>query len=126
MKKTKPANLKDALVEIEKLEIKLATYETSPYFDTYKTVEMQLKSFNKQLTIHDDGKGKIDLFAEKDDKSFDRMKWYFDKVLALNQNLAELRKMMTPEQQKEIAKEAELQGLDTATRMAIKARDAKK
>lgn len=121
----RPTSLKgEALKYTKYLEEKLKTYETSPYFETYKTVEMQLKSFNKQLTINENGKGKIDLFAEKDDKSFDRMKWYFDKVLDLNKNLQELRRMMTPNQQKELAKEAELNNLGFAERMAIKAKDA--
>ena len=92
----KPAGLKgEGLKYVTYQEDRLKAYETSPHLKTYLTIHHQLESFNKQLTIENDGKGKIDLFAEKDDKSFDRMKWYFDKVLDLNKNLNELRKMMT-------------------------------
>ena len=46
--------------------------------------------------------GKIDLFADKDDKSFDRTKWYFEKMLDLAKNLDSLKKMMRTDEQKEV------------------------
>lgn len=92
----KPSGLKgETLKYVKYLQDRLRAYEDSPYLQTYQTIDRQLRSFNEQLTIKEDGSGKIDLFAEKDDKSFDKMKWYFDKILELNKNLAELRRMMT-------------------------------
>ena len=103
---------KDIQPYIEHLEERVKKFESSPYVETYLTIHNQLSDFNKQLTItgqtvvNSEGvkekKGKIDLFADKDDKSFDRMKWYFDKILDLNKNLDELRKMMTPDEVEDI------------------------
>lgn len=106
---------KEALAYVEYLEKELKKYTESPYVKTYLTIYNQLNSFNDQLEIKqpvtviaEDGtkknfhNGFIDLFAEKDDKSFDRTKWYFEKVLELNKNLDELRKLMSAEQKKEL------------------------
>lgn len=83
--------------ELETAKIKLDKFEKSPKVKTYLTIYNQLDSFNEQLTV-----GKIDLFAEKEDKSFDRTKWYFENVLDLSKTLDELRKSMSPDESKEV------------------------
>ncbi len=100
--------------ELETAKVKLDKFEKSPKVKTYLTIYNQLDSFNEQLTIGEstqitvDGivatvqKGKIDLFAEKEDKSFDRTKWYFEHVLDLSKTLDELRKGMNPDESKEV------------------------
>lgn len=100
-------DLKKALSRIEELEKKLSVYERSPYFKTYITISNQIDSFNQQLTIRKEQKegreievGKIDLFAEKDSKEFDRAWKYLNECIELNKKLDELRKLMTPEEKK--------------------------
>jgi hypothetical protein len=101
---------KEVLPYIEHLEKELGMYKKTPYVKSYLTIYNQLEDFNDQLTLRRkkdaEGKeyilGRIDLFASKDDKSFDRTKWYFDKILELNKNLDELRKLMTPAEIKEL------------------------
>lgn len=130
----KPLNIKDksVLAYIECLEDKLKTYEESPYFDSYITIYNQLKSFNEQLrigeeqtTIGENGiqittkKGFIDLFAEKEDKSFDRTKWYFEQILELNKTLDSLRKLMTPEQQRDVAQKKLIENAGMAEKIAL-------
>lgn len=121
----RPTNIKEksALAYIEHLEASLRLYENSPYLESYVTIYNQLKSFNEQLVIEIslDGtvKGKIDLFAEKEDKSFDRTKWYFENILDLNKTLDSLRKLMTPEEVKEIG-ERKMNAQSTAERHIFK------
>ncbi len=108
-------NLKEALAHIGELENKLAVYERSPYLKTYITILNQIDSFNEQLTIQTVEKtiegqkveveyGKIDLFADKDSKEFDRGWKYLNECVDLNKKLDELRKLMSPEEQKEARK----------------------
>ncbi len=100
--------IKDAkiLAYIEPIEKRLDIFENSPYVQSYLAVYFQLVSFNQQLKIPEGYTKNIDLFADKEDKSFDRTKWYFENILELNKTLDELRKLMTPDQQKEISKQA--------------------
>lgn len=114
----KPAIKDKAIVAyVTRIEERLKIFETSPIAETYLTVYFQIKSFNAQLKLGEpktevgqDGittnltSGFVDLFAGKDDKSFDRTKWYFENILALNKTLLELRKLMTPEEIKEVDK----------------------
>ncbi len=106
---------KAVLAYVEYTESKLKIFESSPVAETYLTVYFQIKSFNAQLKlgqpkieIKEGGvtvnlqEGFVDLFAGKDDKSFDRTKWYFENILSLNKTLLELRKLMTPEEIKEV------------------------
>lgn len=85
----KPTNLKEksAIAYIEYLEKQLLIFKQSPNLESYLTVYNQVCSFNKQLQlgeskviISDEGlsvtiqEGFVDLFASKEDKSFDRTK----------------------------------------------------
>jgi len=114
---------KEAIKYIEYLESRLLMFEKSPHVKTYLTLHSQLESFNDQLTIKtEEGKttGVVDLFGEATDKSFDRTKWYFDKILDLNKNLDELRKMMDVGGVKELEKQLAYDSLPMAERMALK------
>lgn len=99
---------------VEQLEKKIRQYEESPYFESYKSVRKQLDNFNVQLL-----NTPIDLFAESTDKSFDRTKWYFDKILELNKTLDELRKLMTPEEQARLQEAKKVEGLSVAEKLAL-------
>ncbi len=105
---------KEALKYVEHLEKRLETYEKSPYLKTYLTLVRQIENFNEQLT-----KRNIDLFSDKEDKSFDRTKWYFDNMLNLNKQLDELRKLMTPEERKEAEEKAKIDNLRIAEKIAL-------
>jgi hypothetical protein len=106
---------REVLSYVEQLEHKLKFYEESPYFESYRSVRKQLDNFNEQLHITP-----IDLFAESTDKSFDRTKWYFDKILDLNKTLDELRKLMTPDEERRINQEKKIESLSVAEKLALK------
>jgi hypothetical protein len=105
---------KEVLSYVEYLESRLKLYEESPYFESYQSVRKQLDNFNHQLLINP-----IDLFAESTDKSFDRTKWYFDKILELNTTLDNLRKLMTPEDQAKLEESKKIEGLSVAEKLAL-------
>lgn len=105
---------KAVLAYVQELELKIKKYEDSPYGESYSSVRKQLDNFNSQL-----GKTPIDLFAESTDKSFDRTKWYFDKILDLNKTLDELRKLMTPEDQARLQESKKIEGLSVAEKLAL-------
>lgn len=118
-----PKTLKDAIVIIDELKVKLKKFTESPFVNTYITIKNQIDSFNEQLTISDEQvtrtytitkngvledhsstieKGVIDLFADKDSKEFDRAWKYLNECVDLNKKLDELRTLMTPDQIKEV------------------------
>jgi hypothetical protein len=130
---------KDILPYVEEIEGKLYVYENSPIVESYVTIYNQVRSFNKQLqlgkeetTISEDGievfvqSGFVDLFADKEDKSFDRTKWYFENILDLNKTLDELRKLMTPEQQKEANEKVKHDNLGIAEKIALNSKNGGK
>ncbi len=111
----RPKNIKDKAIGdyVDYLENKLSTFLKSPYVKTYITILNQIDSFNEQLTIQRIEKiienqkveveyGRIDLFADKDEKSFDRGWKYLNECVDLNKKLDDLRKLMSVEEKKEI------------------------
>lgn len=134
---------KAALAYVDYLESELNKFKTSPYLKTYITISNQIDSFNEQLTIQcvrevevpvegggtrfiDINPGKIDLFADKDEKSFDRGWKYLNECVDLNRKLDELRKLMTPDDMKELQKQEDLKNLGLAEKMALKGKDGKR
>ena len=121
-----PTTLAAAIKKIEDLEKELRIFKESPRVNTYLTIYNQLESFNQQLKIEDkrsgDGiaqKGFIDLFADKDAKEFDRVKWFFDRAIDLNKDLDTLRAQMTPDQQADLKAKEKLEGLSVAEKIAL-------
>lgn len=108
--------IKDKAVQeyVQQLEARLKKYEESPYFESYRSVRKQLDNFNHQLLNNP-----IDLFAESTDKSFDRTKWYFDKIMDLNTTLDNLRKLMTPEDEAKLQEMKKIEGLSVAEKLAL-------
>lgn len=100
--------IKDAktLAYIEYLQSKLDKYESSDILDTYLTIKGQLNDFNAQLKIREEKsslgekvvKGRIDLFADKESKEFDRAWKFMNEALDINKRLLELKKLMTPDE----------------------------
>lgn len=112
---------------IESLESELKQFKESPYCTTYITILNQIESFNEQLTIKKvqtlEGEivlGKIDLFADKEAKEFDRGWKYMLEATEMLTHLDELRKLMTPEQQAEAQKEVMLKNIGLAEKIAMK------
>ncbi len=109
---------KDVLAYVEYLEQQLEVFLQSPFKATYITLKSQIDSFNEQLTIgipetksiEIEGKphelvwtpGKIDLFADKNAKEFDRAYKYLGDCGSFANTLAELQKKLTPEERKDI------------------------
>ncbi len=127
------------LVYVEDLEKQLEVFARSPYLATYLTIKSQIDSFNEQLTIKApetktifvEGKeesfevipGKIDLFADKDSKEFDRAWKYLNEAPSLIKNLDELRKSLTPEETKKAEKILKDKNLPLAEQIALKNND---
>lgn len=84
----------------------LSEYESimaSEVLETYITLRGQLRDWNSQLKI--EGKnGRINLFADKDTKEFDRVFKYFTEIETLTSALEKLRSRLTPQEQKDVEK----------------------
>ena len=133
---------KAILAYVDDLEAQLSVINESPYYNTYITIKNQIDSFNDQLTIKDPIKrkifiddqleeieitpGKIDLFADKDSKEFDRAWKYLLESVDLNKKLDELRRLLTPEETKKADKLLKDQGLGTAEKIALRNIDGKR
>lgn len=130
-----PIKDKAIIAYVEDLEAQLSAISSSPYYSTYITIKNQIDSFNDQLTIKDPIKrkifvedtleeveitpGKIDLFADKDSKEFDRAWKYLLEASDLNKKLDELRKLLTPEESKKAEKAAKDKSLNLAEKIAL-------
>lgn len=122
---------KSVLSYVEYLEGKIKKFEESPIVSTYLTILKQVDSFNNQLNLKESEKiledgskitvqsGFIDLFSDKDDKSFDRAWKYLNEAELLIEQLDKLRKKMTPEQQKEAAEQEKINNLGLAEKLAL-------
>lgn len=75
----------------------------SPSLKLYVTLQAQIEDWTDQLTIAD-GKGKIDLFADKDTKEFDRAFKFFTEALTLSETLEKLRSKLSPKELEDIQK----------------------
>ena len=126
LEKRAKASKEELLKALEEAEEQLEIYLKSPYADSYLTLYFQIKDLNKQLKIADTDttvtitsegvdvgstkirKGRLDLFADKDSKEYDRAFKYFDNSLAWHNTLDELRKKMTPEELKSVEQTSEV------------------
>lgn len=131
-----PIKDKAIIAYVEDLEAQLSAISSSPYYSTYITIKNQIDSFNDQLTIKEPIKrkifvedaleeveitpGKIDLFADKDSKEFDRAWKYLLESVDLNKKLDELRRLLTPEETKKADKLLKDQSLGLAEKIALK------
>jgi hypothetical protein len=104
---------KDEKIRI--LEEKLKIYEESPYVQTYMAMRKQFDSFNSQLSEKE-----INIFKNEDDDFFTRAWKFMEGSPGMLKNLDEIRKLMNPEQQKELVKAEEMKGLGTAEKIALK------
>lgn len=110
-----PIKDKSSLAYIEFLESELLKFKSSPYVYTYLTVLTQIDNFNEQLTTK-----KIDLFADKDAKEFDRSWKYMLESVDMIKKLDELRKLMNPENIKELEEKTKYEKLGIAEKIALK------
>lgn len=121
IEKRSKSSQKDLLRALDEAEGQLDKILKSPYYDTYITLSEQVSDWNAQLKIGEECsktdeegvtkkyvKGKIDLFADKDSKEFERAFKYFSDVLPLLNALDEMRKKLTPEEIKKIEATSEI------------------
>lgn len=85
---------------------------SSPHYDTYQIVKDQIHDWNEQLKVKKGEKkfdkkgkevgikGRIDIFADADNKDFDRALKYFSEITHLHEVLDKLRSRFTPEENK--------------------------
>lgn len=121
----------EVLKYVTHMEEELQKYRRSPYASTYITLLSQINDWNDQLTIKNtvevehEGKkipvtpGKIDLFADKEAKEFERAFKYFGDVLQMIKTLDEIRKLMTPEEQRVAEEKAREQSMGPAEKLAL-------
>jgi len=97
----RPISIKDkeAIKYIEYLESELQRFKSSPYKDAYLSLLNQLNNWNNQLL-----EKPIDLFGEATDKSFERAHKYLTEQKPYFEQLDYLRKLMTPDQVKDVDK----------------------
>lgn len=135
---------KEALSELEKQKNpllkecfdELKRFLDSPHLESYLTLQGQIEDFNSQLTIKPEEKkkrvigndqdgnvievdwmpGKIDLFADKDFKEFDRSFKYMIELPSLLDALDKIRKKISPEEMKGAANKKKV---DAASGVAI-------
>ena len=131
-----PIKDKAVLAYVDFLESKIESILSSPAYSTYVTIKGQIDSFNEQLTIKAPTKvkvfvenkveevditpGKIDLFADKDSKEFDRAWKYLLESVDLSKKLDELRKMLTPDETKKADKLLKDKNIGLAEQIALK------
>jgi hypothetical protein len=108
--------------DVCKLAEEYNTIMASHYYNSYKTLAGQLADWNDQLSLtkvtvegRDVTLGKIDLFADKDEKSFERAFKYFSEIASLNETLEKLKVKMSPEDSSRLTKET----TDTAYEKAL-------
>ncbi|MCZ2394915.1 MAG: hypothetical protein LC100_00055 [Chitinophagales bacterium] len=83
---------------LEELYREIVVIYQSPYYDTYLAILEQVEDFNRQLK-----KNKMDLFADKEDKAFERGFKYMKEACDILSNLERLKEKMTHEEQKAIS-----------------------
>lgn len=99
---------------VEELEFKLKKYEESPLIESYIACLETVNRWNRQLM-----ETEVSLFTGTEDKSFDRAHKYLTEQRPYIEQLEYLRKLMNPEQQKEIEKMKKLDGVGMATKIAL-------
>ncbi len=88
-----------ALAYVEYLENKLSIFEKSPYVNTYTAIRLQVEDWNIQLR-----EKKIDLFADKEAKEFERAFKYFMEASDVLDRLDKMRGKMTADEIKDLNK----------------------
>jgi len=83
---------------LEELYREIVVIYQSPYYDTYLAILEQVEDFNRQLK-----KNKMDLFADKEDKAFERGFKCMKEACDILSNLERLKEKMTHEEQKAIS-----------------------
>lgn len=83
---------------IKDLEAKLAVYENSPLVDSYMAIYTQIADWNTALKE----KNVVNILDNKEDKAFDTVSKYFDRIVAWNNNLKTIREQMTASEAQEI------------------------
>lgn len=105
---------KTILAYVEEIENELKIFKESPYVNSYLALYGQIENWNQQLRDI-----KINLHGEATEKAFERAHKYFTEQKPYFEQLEYLRKLMTPEQQKELEEKMKTQKLGMAEQIAL-------
>jgi len=113
----RPTGIKDktALAYFDHLEAELLQYTDSPLKESYLSTLTFLNRVNKQIIENE-----INIFEEKAKPKFEMAHKFLTEKQPYLEQLEYIRALMTPEKQKELKKEVELQNLNMAERMALR------
>ena len=84
---------------------------SSEVLETYMTLKAHVRDWNDQLRIEKSAgktKGRIDLFAHKETKEFDRVFRYFSEIDSIIGTLERLRSKLTPSEVEDVKAKAKL------------------
>jgi len=112
----RPAKIKDedVLAYIDFLEAELRVFTESPLIQAYLSTLNFLNKIDAQIIERE-----IDIFAEKSKPQFEMAHKFLTEKQAYLEQLEYLRAAMTPEKQKQLRKELELDSLPMPERMAL-------
>lgn len=105
---------KGALAYVEYLENRLKVYEQSPYVSSYLSLAQTIDNWNKQLFEH-----QINILNVEDKPKFEMAHKFLTEQKPYIEQLEYLRKLMTPEEQREIAKKKSIENVGVAEKMAM-------
>lgn len=99
-------NKDESVRQLAKEYVEITTHS---YYKSVVTMQGQLDDWNQQLKIETDSQGgiknRIDLFADKEAKEFDRALKIFDLLLEFNEKIEKMKLKFTPEEAKDLQKE---------------------
>ena len=104
----------DLLNYIASLEGELKKFKESPYVNSFLSCYRTIENWNRQLSENE-----IDIFNVEDKAKFDMAHKYLTEQKPYIEQLEYLRKLMTPEQQKELAEKVKYENLGMAEKIAL-------
>jgi len=112
-------NLKNTPKEVQEyigyLEKNLSQFTDSPYLNSYLACWHTIENWNSQLQ----GKS-IDIFNTEEKPKFEMAHKYLTEMKPYIEQLEYLRKLMTPEQQKELSEKIKMENVGLAEKLALK------
>ena len=109
---------KDILPYLEYVEAKLRQYEESPLITAYISTLTFVNRLCKQIYTQE-----VDIFDPENKPIFEMAHKFQTELLPYLETLDEIRKKMTPEQQKELAEKIKIDNLRPAEKIALAAKD---
>lgn len=118
MEYTIKSSKEELLARIKEQDEELRKFKESPLASSYLSCLKTIERWNKQLYDKE-----IDIFNIEDKPKFDMAHKYLTEQKPYIEQLEYLRKLMTPEQQKELAEKVKYENLGLAEKLALKAKN---